>query len=1007
MTPPIIYRLLLCLSLLLLFNTTQAAPIVIDGDLSDWSAADRLEIAPKTPIAGFKLYGRYEKNHYKIALHSLNGTIDAGTTFWLNTDQDPSTGYLLWGFAAGAEYNINISTDGKPYLYTDADGQTLVSGPLSHVSISDGASGTVLELELPETLINTPNGQWINMLVDVNNTVFLPSSYWPDTNSYLILKQSPSTRGKIQIDGDKSDWNNDDRLDLGTHHLVNDAELYGRYEDGKYKILLHHFTQPISQDTTIWMNTDQNHTTGYQISGNNGGAEYNINIYSDGKPYLYTGAASQTYVAGPLLYANVNDGNGGSILELEVPESLIGTPNGEGVNLLLDINDNLFMPRSYSPDNNNYVLPRFPSKAPIGIVYSKTTEARFFSKKAYAQLFMSVQAQAMMAGLPFDLLSEDDLIHIDKIKNYKTLIFPSFSNIKISQLVAVEQTLNLAVNEYNVGIITAGNLLTNDETGAAIAGDSYSRMKSLMGVGRTSGAGPIDADYKISTITHPITSGEYRTGEVNKSYNSIFTDYFSPTGNHPSTIVATQTFNGAATKNALITIDNGGRHAHFATVAHMTDTNLLWPTIQWSVFGDKAPASLQMSRNKAIFVARNDMDQSMFIDEVAAVNGTLLTVLQTWKNQYDFVGSYYINIGNNPANQEETDWSYSRPLYQSYLALGNEIGTHSYTHPHDTNLLNSSQIQFEFADSRTIIEQQLGIKNLGAAVPGAPELLPASTDIIQHVDYLSGGYSGVGAGYVNAMGFLDPSSTKVYLSPNMSFDFTLVGFQGHTAEEAKQIWFHEFDELVKHNNQALIHWPWHDYGPSDFVNEGYNFDMFDSLLSKAHQFGSEFITGKNFAERIKTFNTAGLSVSQQGNTITSKVSASNSGQFALKIAKGNIIKSVDNWYAYNYQQVFLDHNGGNYTIQLGTTPDAVTHIIALPNRSELIAVNGDGTNIQFVIKGQGTVAVMLGCGNPLSVHVSGGSNSYSYSEGSSSTINIDFNRNIQHATTRVDVVCPQ
>jgi len=1004
MTPYSIYTLFLSLSLFLLFSTAQAAAIVIDGDLSDWSAVDRLEIAPKIPIAGFKLYGRYENNHYKIALHRLNGTIDAGTTFWLNTDQDPATGYLLWGYAAGAEYNINIAVDGKPYLYTNADGQTLVSGPLSHVNISDGASGAVLELELPETLINTPAGQWINILVDVNNTDFLPSSYWPDTNSYLILKQSPSARGKIQIDGDKSDWNNSDRLDLGTHHLVNDAELYGRYEDGKYKILLHHFTQPISQATTIWLNTDQNDTTGYQIWGDRGGAEYNINVYSDGKPYLYTDAASQTYVTGPLLHANVNDGKGGSILELELPESFIGTPTGEGISLLLDINDNLFMPRSYSPSNNNYVLPRFPSKAPIGIVYSKTTEARFFDKKAYAQLFMSVQAQAMMAGLPFDLLSEDDLINVDKIKHYKTLIFPSFSNIKVSQLSAIEQALNLAVNVYNVGIITAGNFLTNDETGAAIAGDSYSRMKSLMGVGRTSGAGPIDSDYKIATINHPITSNEYDPEEVIKNYKDTFTDYFIPIGNYPSAIIATQTFNNVATKNALITTDNGGRHAHFATVGHMTDVNLLWSTIQWSVFGNKAPASLQMSRNKAIFVARNDMDQSMFIDEVQLVNGPLLTILQTWKDQYDFVGSYYINIGNNPANQEETDWSYSKPLYQSYLALGNEMGTHSYTHPHDTNLLNSTQIEFEFADSRTIIEQQLGITNLGAAVPGAPELLPASIDIIQHVDYLSGGYSGVGAGYVNAIGFLHPSSSKVYLSPNMSFDFTLVGFQGHTAEQAKQIWFNEFDALVKHNNQALIHWPWHDYGPSDFVNEGYSFDMFDLLLSKAYQFGSEFITGKNFADRIKTFNSAGLSVSQQGNTITSKVSSSNSGQFALKVAKGSTIKSVDNWYAYDETNVFLDHNGGDYIIQLGVTPDAITHISALPNRSELVTVNGDGTNLQFIIKGQGTVKVTLKCSNPSSITVSGGSNSYTLA--GASAINIDFNANIQHATTRVDVICP-
>ena len=995
----LIFRSLL--GLFLLVANVQAASIVIDGDLSDWSQTDRLELPPRTPVAGFELYGRYENNSYKIALHRLNGSIGTSTTFWLNTDQDSSTGYLIWGVAGGAEYNINIASDGKPYLYTDADGQTFVSGPLTHSIVPDNGSGTILELELPETLINTPTGAGINLLLDVNNSVFLPTSYLPDNNNYILYKNSIFNQGQIQIDGDKSDWKNEDRLDLGAHNSVNDAELYGRYEAGKYKILLHHFTQDIGAGTTIWLNTDQNASTGHQIWGFAGGAEYNINLFSDGVPHLYIDGAGETWVSGPLPYAKVADGNGGSILELELPEEMIGSPTGEGVNLLLDINNTLYMPRNYLPHTNQYILPRLVSKAPIAIVYSKTTEGNFFNKKAYAQLFMSVQAQAMMAGIPFDLLNEDDLLDLNKIKHYKTLVFPSFANVKASQLATIEQNLGLAINQYKVGIITAGDFLTNDETGASLPGDAYARMKSFMGVERVDGANSVDIDYKISNINHPITSGEYTLNEVIKHYTGIATSYFIPTGNYNSAIIATQTVNNEI-KNALITIDHGGRHAHFATAAYMSDVNLLWSVMQWSVFGDKAPASLQMSRHKAIFISRNDMDQSMFIDEVAQVNGELLTVLQTWKNNYDFVGSYYINIGNNPANQEETDWSYSGPLYQNYMALGNEIGTHSYTHPHDTNLLTDAQIRFEFEDSRTVIEQQLGLSELGAAVPGMPELLHASTEIIQYVDYLSGGYSAVGAGYVNAMGFLSPSASKVYLSPNMSFDFTLIGFQHLNAAQAKQVWFNEFDTLVSHNNQALIHWPWHDYGPNDTGNEGYSFDMFDSLISKAHQFGSEFITGKDFADRIKAFKNAGLFVSKQGNTITAKVSANNSGQFALKVANSGSIKSVDNWYAYDNENVFLDNDGGNYTIHLGNSPDALTHISALPSRSKLINVSGDGTNLQFTLKGKGTVKVLLKC-IPSSINVSGGSNSYTLA--GQSAIDIIFNDDIQHPSTAVDINC--
>ena len=973
--------------------------ITLDGNLSDWKASDRLENTD-TLVNGYELYGRYENNSYKLALHNLNGSISNLTTFWLNTDQNINTGYKIWGSFGGAEYNINIRPlDGKPYLYTGADGQNLVTvQPLPYFIAPDNNSGEILEIEIPETLINTPSGAGIDILADVNNSAFLPADY---NKNYTLLKTPSSNQGKITIDGDKSDWNEDDRLDLGANNAVNDAELYGRYEDGKYKILLHDFTRVISNNTTIWLNTDQNSNTGYKIWGFAGGAEYNINIDSNGTPFLYKNAAGQTYVSGPLNYST-KIVSGGSILELEIPEALIGTPNQDGINLLIDVNDSVFMPRSYSPENQ-YILPRKAIAASIAIVYSTSTEGNFFNKKAYAQLFMSVQSQAMMAGLPFDLLNEDDLLDINKIKKYKTLVFPSFTNVDPSLLTQIVQNLDVAINEYNVGIITAGNFLTNDVSGNSLPGDAYSRMKSLMGVTRTSGSSaPVDVLYKISNINHPITRGEYSYNEVIKNYNGISTDYFIPTGAYNSAVIATQTIENNAVENALITIDHGGRHAHFATPAHMVDVNLLWSVMQWSVYGDKAPASLQMSRNKAIFVSRNDMDQSMFSDEVANVNGNLLTVLQTWKDDFGFVGSYYINVGNNPANQEETNWAYSGPLYQQYMAIGNEIGTHSYTHPHDTNLLSPSQIEFEFANSRSVIEQNLGLTNIGGAVPGMPEDLPASLEIIQHVDYLSGGYSSVGAGYANAFGFLTPSSNKVYLSPNMSFDFTLVGFQNHTAAEAKQIWFNEFDDLVAHNNQALIHWPWHDYGPNDTDNAGYTLDMFTDLISKAHQFGVEFITGKDFANRIKSFKNTGTTISKQGNIITANVKTSNSANFSLKLANGNTIKSVNNWYAYNDKQVFLDQDGGKYTINLGTA-SAITHVTALPSRSQLVSLTGDGTDLQFQLKGTGKVNIDLKC-SPSNISISGGVNSYTPI--SSSKISLNFSDDKLHAITNVNITCP-
>jgi len=971
--------------------------IILNGDLSDWKAEDRIEAA-STSVSGYELYGRYENGQYKLAINNLVGSISTGTTVWLDTDQNKSTGYKIWGSIGGHEFNVNISTDGKPYLYTGADGQTLIS-PLDYYIGNNASSGQILELAIPETQLNTPTANGIDILADINNSIFLPSDY---NNRYTLNKIPLSAIGKIKIDGNKSDWQTDDRLDLGANNVSN-AELYGRYEDGKYKLLLQSFSQPISTNTTIWLNTDQNASTAYQIWGFAGGAEYNINIDANGKPSLYRNGAGETFVSGSIAFANVADGTGGSILELEIPESLINTPAGEGINLLIDVNDSIFMPSSYSPASNQYVLAKQPASAPIAIIYSKTTEAHFFNKKAYAQLFMSVQSQAMMAGFPFDLLTETDLLDINKIKKYKTLVFPSFSNVKVVDLATIERNLKIAVEQFGIGIITAGNFLTNDETGTSLPGDAYSRMKLLMGVARTSGAGPVNVKYIVTNKDHPITNNEYDLNETIYEYTGIYTDYFITTGEYPSDIIATQLINNTTSKNALIAVNHVGRHAVFATVSHMVDVNLLWATMQWSVYGNKAPVSLQMSRENAIFVSRNDMDQSMFSDEVASVDGQLLSVLQAWKDDYNFVGSYYINIGDNPANQEETNWSYSAPLYQSYMELGNEIGTHSYTHPHDTNILTDAQIQFEFEDSRNIIEQNLGLSNIGGAVPGAPESLATSLNIIQYVDYLSGGYSSVGAGYKNAFGFLTPSTTKVYLSPNMSFDFTLIGFQGRTAEEAKQIWFDEFDSLISHNNQAIIHWPWHDYGPNDSENAGYSMDMFTDLIGRAYNYGAEFITGKDLTNRIKAMEKAKISVMQNGNTIIANVKASNAGQFSLKVPNDTVIASVENWYAYSDKQVFIDNDAGNYTIHVNNSnASPVTHITRLPSRSQLLNLSGDGTNLQFKLKGEGKVRVKLKCATT-NINVSGAINAYEVI--SATEISLDFPSIIEHPMTNLTIDC--
>ncbi|CAD5958393.1 Mucin-3A [Planktothrix agardhii] len=469
-------------------------------------------------------------------------------------------------------------------------------------------------------------------------------------------------------------------------------------------------------------------------------------------------------------------------------------------------------------------------------------------------------------------------------------------------------------------------------------------------------------------VTNPVMKG-YAANEAILNYNNISYNTYGDgvTDNKQPTVVADLVANGKNSE-AVITTETGGRNVHFATEGFLADSNLLWPALQWSAKGAEPTVRLNMSRDQGIFVSRNDMDQSQETFDVNnGIYDKLLPILDKWNKDYNFVGSYYINVGNNPPDQT-TDWNKSGPYYQDMLAQGNEIGTHSYTHPEDTNPLNPTDLEFEFNQSQLVIEKNLGINVTGAAIPGAPEGFQVSQELKKYLDYVSGGYSGVGAGYPNAFGLPFKGEDYVYLAPNMKFDFSLIEFEKKTVPEAEAVWNQEYNDIASHAAMPIFHWPWHDYAPTLWNTNpsgaapGYTEQMFTNLIAKAYNAGAEFVTANDLSNRIKTFEKAKISTSTTENTITAKVEAATNtdvGTFGLNVEKGQQIQSVSNWYAYDADTVFLPKAGGEFTINLGTTPQDVTRIIDLPMRSTLESVTGDGQNLDYTFTGAGTVKLDL------------------------------------------------
>lgn len=788
-----------------------------------------------------------------------------------------------------------------------------------------------------------------------------------------------ATTTSIILDGDLSDWRAADRIDSG---LGDGYSIHAR-SDGADFVFAMTAPMAIEANTTAWLNTDRNAATGYQVFGFAGGAEYNVNFNADGTVSLYTGGAGEALMMAGLQAAWSADRQ---TVEFRVPKAMIGNP--QAIDTIYDVNDSAFLPGNYSAKPftvfNDTGIAADPATR-IAIVWSETTANAYFSKTAYAQLFMAVQSQAMQAGTPFDIITEDDLTSLTTLAKYDSIVFPSFRNVQADRADAIAHTLEQATKQFGIGLVAAGEFMTNAADGSALAGDSYARMKLLFDATRVTGGWPADVSIKATDAQGSVLDG-YAHGETIRDYKGVGWNAFTSVSGTGETI-ATQTVNGQ-TYAAAIATHTGGRNVIFSTEAAMADDNLLQKAIDYSVHGSAKAGGLkvglQMTRDAGLFASRVDMDQSQYSDEVKPTDGSagiytkMLPILDQWKALYNFVGSYYVNIGNDPAQQRTTDWSVSAPIYAKMMAAGNEIGLHSYTHPEDTNVLTAEQIAYEFGAERAELEKQMSaylgrqVSLGGAAVPGAPETIATSQEILKHVDYLSGGYTGVGAGYPNAFGYMTPGNAadgKVYLAPNTMFDFSLIEFQKKTVAEAEAEWSKELATLTAHADAPVIVWPWHDYGPAMWTGDAavkspYVTSMFTNFIAKAAAAGVEFVTLADLAARVGAFQKASITTTVSGDTITARVTSAGDtlGTFALDVdgqKAGQVIKSVAGWYAYDANKVFLPKAGGTYAITMGQAADDVTHITDLPMRASLISLSGDGRDLSFSVEGEGKVVVDL------------------------------------------------
>jgi serralysin len=505
-----------------------------------------------------------------------------------------------------------------------------------------------------------------------------------------------SNTSTITVDGNLSDWTASELID-NPGDAVPGYSLYGTVQDDTYFIAIQATagTDPvIGAGTTIWLNTDQSTATGYSPFDSIG-AEYNV-TYVNGAFYLYTGAAGQNLVSTtPLTAALSPDGES---LEIAIPRSLVTPPSGPApgsINIAAQIDTvsttPVFLPGDFNSPEYTITDPAtLAVQAPthkVAIVYSDTSAALYFSQTAYSDLFMAAQNQARMAGVSYDIIDESQLTNINNLIGYDAIIFPSMADVNTAELPAIISTLTSAVYNYHIGIITAGDFLTNDQTGAPLPGNSYSNMETLLGLVRSTSGNNGAETVTANDVTNTIMKG-YTAGQVIQTYASEGYAAYQGVGGTATDVLVNQNVTGVGTLPGVVQTTTGGTNVHFATTDLLGDSNLLSNAIQTVALGTQPGVALHMSRDAGVVAVRMDMDQSQFPADVSpagggsGIYGTLIPILQQWNQQYDFVGSYFINIGDTPtaADPATTNWAVSLPYYQDLLAMGSEIGNHSYTH---------------------------------------------------------------------------------------------------------------------------------------------------------------------------------------------------------------------------------------------------------------------------------------------------------------------------------------
>lgn len=364
---------------------------------------------------------------------------------------------------------------------------------------------------------------------------------------------------------------------------------------------------------------------------------------------------------------------------------------------------------------------------PVGIIYSNLS--LYWKQQSYDSgnvtvpvsiPFYVVESQIYMAGLTYEVISENDIANASMLDKYSCIILPenqhTYNSTRLDLLDYYQQYLN------NGGsIISMGFIAIRDEGNTQYADrDLFMMTLFNLKIGAL-----INSNYSITTMTHPITS-DY---EQNTSLGlGVGIDNLTVN----STMIETRAFlkavdrsNGSLLSYCGFASEIGDGRSVYIQVYDLglnywfDNTTLLLRALQWCIYRGYPAIGIQLTPGRVAWMFTVDQDWCFATANTTSALRSLIYLADT----YYFTFGWAI-ISEGPVNQSDEfygfiNWTACKPLLMEAYSKGHDLASHSVTHVYwDLTPVTEQRVIDELNLSRYQINGNLSIVVEGLQVWG-------------------------------------------------------------------------------------------------------------------------------------------------------------------------------------------------------------------------------------------------------------------------------------------------